>query len=233
MYSPYVHRQKAKRRVLADSSTVVCQSLRIAVKRELIRLPLRKDSTKLNGKMIKTESKDHNPLPDSSSDSPVDSLPVSIPHSTSSVNGNPLITVDEIDQPFASDNSVLPDSTSTIPLCLPSTVSTSTDAKAVTDSVNTSNGCFGDVSTTTSTAPELLATPPRAHPSASPDHKRIRRSPRNLSLVSMQHVVSLKPGSHDPDEAGSELITCTLCKICVHKCKYCVCLYLAHRTSTV
>ena len=233
MYSPYVHRQKAKRRVLADSSTVVCQSLRIAVKRELIRLPLRKDSTNINNKIIKTESKDHNPLPDSSSGSPVDSLPVSIPHSTSSVSGNPLITVDE---PVASDNRVLPDSTSTIPLCLPSAISSCSDATALTDTVNTTR-CFGDVSTTTSTAPELLATPPRTHPSASPDHKRIRRSPRNLSIVSTQHMVSLKPGSHDPDEAGSELITCTLCKICVHKCKCCVCLYrnttLAHCTSTV
>ena len=230
--SPYVHRQKAKRRVLADSSTVVCQSLRIAVKRELIRLPLRKDGTKINSKNIKTESKDYNPLPDSSSGSPVDSLPVSIPHLTSSVNGNPLITVDEMDQQVTLDKRVLPDSTTTIPLCLPSAVSTNSDVSATIDSVKT-YGCFGDVSTTTGTTLDLLATPPRTHPSASPDHKRIRRSPRNLSLVTTQHVVTLNPGSHDPDEAGSEMITCALCKICVHKCECCVCFHLAHCTSTV
>ena len=222
-----IHRQKAKRRVLADSSTVVCQSLRIAVKRELIHLPLRKDSTKINSKSIKTESKDHNPLPDSSSDSPVDSLTVSIPHSTSSVNGNPLITIDQIDQQVTSNNKrVSPDSTTVIPLCLPSALSTNSDTSAIIDSVKTSNGCFGDVSTTTGTTQDLLATPPRIHSSVSPDHKRIRRSPRNLTLVTTQHVISLKPESHDIDEAGSEMITCALCKICVHKCECCVCLYL-------
>ena len=228
MYSPYLHRQKAKRRVLADSSSVVCQSLRIAVKRELIHLPLRKDGTKIKiSKSVITDQKNCNPLPDSSSSSPVSSLPVSIPHSTSSDNDDPLITV-ETDQQGVSDKQVLPDSTSTIPLCIPPTISTdipSPDTTVIDDSKG-SNGSFDDVSTTI-IAQDLLATPPRAHPSASPDHKRIRRSPRNLSLQPTQHVISLKLGSHDLDELGSEMITCTLCKICVHKCKLIVyCLFI-------
>lgn len=221
MYSPYLRRLKAKRRVLADSSSVVCQSLRIAVKRELIHLPLRKDGIKIKiSKNVITDQKNCNPLPDSSTTSPVSSLPVSIPHSTSLDTGNPSIMV-ETDHQGVSDKQMLPDSTSTIPLCIPPTISTdipSPDSSTVVDNGKVSIGCFDDVSTT-STTQDLLATPPRAHPSASPDHKRIRRSPRNLSMQPTQHMISLKPGSHDADESGSEMITCALCKICVHKCK--------------
>jgi len=219
-------RHKAKRRVLVDHSSVVCQSLRVAVKRELIHLPVRKDRTKGNNNII-SEQKSSTPSPDSSSNSQVASLPISIPHSTSSDDGNLLATVDIISQHIVSDKQVLPDSTSTIPLCIPPTISSvsppSPDASTMVDHVSTS----GDVSTTTTTdiAHDLLATPPRMHPSASPDHKRIRRSPRNLSLHSAQQVMSLKPESCDPEESGSEMITCALCKICVHKCKYCVYLY--------
>ena len=181
---------------------------------------MRKDSTiiKIN-KNITVDQKNCNPLPDSSSSSPVGSLPVSIPHSTSSASDT-QITVDETDQ-GVSDKQVLPDSTSTVPLCIPCTISTdipSPDSSTVINNGEASNECFDDVSTTTTTQ-DLLATPPRTHPSASYDHKRIRRSPRNLSIQPTQHVISLKPGSHDPDESGSEMITCALCKICVHKCK--------------
>ena len=228
MYFPYLRRLKAKRRVLSDSSSVVCQSLRIAVKRELIHLPLRKDGTNVKiSKSVITDQKNYNPLPDSSTTSPVSSLPVSIPHSTSLDTGNPLITV-ETDYQVVSDEQVLPDTTSAIPLCIPPTISTdipSPDSSTVIDNSKVSIGCFGDVSTTSATQ-DLLATPPRTHPSASPDHKRIRRSPRNLSIQSTQHVISLKPGSHDTDESGSEMITCALCKICVHKCKFVFIVYL-------
>ena len=84
-------------------------------------------------------------------------------------------------------------------------------------------GCVDDISTTTDGTQDLLATPPRTHPSASPDHRRMRRSPRNLSLLSTQHTVSLKPEPYDSEESGSEMVTCIVCKICVHKCE---CVYI-------
>jgi len=199
--------------VLADSSSVVCQSLRIAVKRELIHLPLRKEDTKINVKNVITDEKRCSSSSDSSSDSPISSLPVSIPHSTSS-DVTPMVKVDEPDQQDIPDEQVLPDSTSTIPLCIPLAMSPSTsapspDTTVITDDCKSPIGCFGDVSTTTANQ-DLLATPPRAHLSLSPDHKRIRRSPRNLSIHPTQHVISLKPGSCDPDELGSEILMCDL-----------------------
>ena len=209
--------------MFADSSSVVCQSLRIAVKRELIHLPLRKEDTKIDIKSVITDKERCSSFSDSSSDSPVSSLPVSIPHSTSSADVTPIVKVDEPDQQDILDEQVLPDSTSTIPLCIPPAMSPSTsapspDTTVITDDCKSPIGCFGDVSTTTANQ-DLLATPPRVHLSSSPDHKRIRRSPRNLSIHPTQHVISLKPGSRDPDELGSEILTCALCKICVHKCK--------------
>lgn len=120
------------------------------------------------------------------------------------------------------DKQVLPDSTSAIPLCISPSISTETVSPPSPDIDDLK---VSTTTTTTDITQDLLATPPRTHPSASPDHKCIRRSPRNLSLLSTQHVMSLKPESCDPDESGSEMITCALCKICVHKCKCCVYLY--------
>ena len=207
-------RQKVKRRVLGGSASIaVCQSLRVAVKRELIRLPHR----------IKTENivvtDCSNPLPDSST---VSTLPVSIPHSTSDATVLPTdLTDSKPDEQSIQvapvklavpDEQVLPDSTSH---GIPINVESPSPA-VVDDSLNQ------DVSTTTTTGQDQLATPPRPNISASPDHKRIRRSPRNLSSImvsSTERVTPLKPESHDSDEVGSEMMTCAVCKICVHKCE--------------
>ena len=51
-------------------------------------------------------------------------------------------------------------------------------------------------------------------------HPNHRWSPRNISLMSTQHVLLLKLGLHDPDKGGPEMTTCALCKICVHKLHY-------------
>ena len=210
----FFFRQKVKRRVLSGSASIaVCQSLRVAVKRELIRLPHR---IKIENNVI-TDCR--TPLPDSST---VSTLPVSIPHSNSDTVILPTnlpeskldgqdIQVSPIKQ-VVPDEQVLPDSTShAIPINIESP-----SPAVVADSQN------HDVSTTTSMGQDQLATPPRPHISASPDHKRIRRSPRNLSSImvsSTERVTPLKPASHDSDVVGSEMITCAVCKICVHKCE--------------
>jgi len=196
--------------VLGGSASIaVCQSLRIAVKRELIRLPhrIRKESS--------TVPDCSNPLPDSST---VSTLPISIPHSTNDatnlLNVEPDEQVSPVEQAVP-DEQVLPDSTSN---AIPITVKSS--PAVVADSQN------HDVSTTTtSMGQDQLSTPPRPHHSASPDHKRIRRSPRNFSSImvpSTEHVTPLKPSSHQNDEVGSEMVTCAVCKICVHKCELCL-----------
>jgi len=197
--------------VLGGSASIaVCQSLRVAVKRELIRLPHRIKTEN----MVVTDCS--NPLPDSST---VSTLPVSIPHSISDTAVLPSnlpdnkpdregIQVSPVIQ-LVPDEQVLPDSTShVIPINIES------PSPAVMDDSQNQN-----VSTTTSQ--DQLATPPRPLISSSPDHKRIRRSPRNLSSIMVSSTERVTPVSYNSDEVGSEMVTCAVCKICVHKCELC------------
>ena len=148
-----------------SASIVVCQSLHVAVKRELIRLPHR---IKIENNVITDCS---NPLPDRST---VSTLPVSIPHSTSDTVVLPAnlpeskldgqdIQVSLVKQ-VVPDEQVLPDSTSHAIL-----INIESPSPAVV-----ADSQLHDVSVTISMGQYQLSTPPRPHISASPDHKQIR-----------------------------------------------------------